>query len=168
MQKSDNTISKEERKPDIVWLSNLLAGNLDFHNQTSSYASHNFHAFAAKFPPQLPAAFISELTGQGDIVLDPMMGSGTTVLEAYLAGRYGIGFDIDPLALMIAGVKVTPVKAIEATITGQQILKQAIYSISNRRQNLEDELKTRWNQKTNEFVDYWFEYDTQIEIMAIL
>ena len=39
------------------------------------------------------------------VVLDPMMGSGTTILEAYLAERKGIGFDIDPLAIMISKVK---------------------------------------------------------------
>jgi hypothetical protein len=36
----------------------LLSGDLDFHDQDSAYASHNFHAFPAKFPPQLPRTFI--------------------------------------------------------------------------------------------------------------
>ena len=35
-------------------LISLLSRDLDFHDQQSSYASHNFHAFPAKFPPQLP------------------------------------------------------------------------------------------------------------------
>ena len=100
----------KENEINLNKLSELLSGDLDFHNQSSNYASHNFHAFAAKFPPQLPAKFILELTNHGDSVLDPMLGSGTSILEAYLAGRFGIGFDIDPLALMIAGVKVTPMK----------------------------------------------------------
>ena len=29
-------------------------------------------------------------------------------------------------------------------------------------------LKERWNQKTKEFVDYWFAYETQLELMALL
>src|SRR5436190_1257352 len=44
--------SKRER------LATLLAGELNFHGEDSSYASHDVHAFAAKFPPQLPRVFI--------------------------------------------------------------------------------------------------------------
>ena len=61
-------------------LVDLLSQDLDFHGQDSGYASHNFHSFPAKFPPQLPRKFIEALTAPGDVVLDPMMGSGTTVL----------------------------------------------------------------------------------------
>src|SRR3990170_4775245 len=78
-------------------LAQLLNGDLNFHNAESHYASHNLHAFAAKFPPQLPRLFIEGLTAPGDVVLDPMMGSGTTVVEAFLTGRHGVGFDLDPL-----------------------------------------------------------------------
>ena len=67
----------------------LLSGDLDFHGKSSAYASHNFYAFPAKFPPQLPRKFIEGLTEPGDIVLDPMVGSGTTIVEAFLAGRRG-------------------------------------------------------------------------------
>jgi DNA modification methylase len=88
-------------------LSDLLAQELDFHNQNVTYASHNFHSFPAKFPPQLPRHFIDGLTNAGDVVLDPMQGSGTTTLEALLTGRQAIGTDIDPLALLIASVKTT-------------------------------------------------------------
>lgn len=43
-------------------LINLLYEDLDFHGEDSSYATHNFHAFPAKFPPQLPKKFIDGLT----------------------------------------------------------------------------------------------------------
>ena len=77
-------------RPDLpyeVRLKKLLVSDLDFHGKDSSYASHNFHSFPAKFPPQLPRKFIEWLTDPGDLVLDPMMGSGTTILEAFLLGR---------------------------------------------------------------------------------
>jgi len=82
----------------------LLSEDLDFHDRDSGYASHNFHSFPARFPPQLPRKFIKGLTHSGDVILDPMVGSGTTVLEAFLAGRRGVGFDIDPLALLVSRV----------------------------------------------------------------
>ena len=59
----------------------LLSGDMNFQGQDSAYASHNYHAFPAKFPPQLPHKFIDALTVSGDVVLDPMMGSGTTIVE---------------------------------------------------------------------------------------
>lgn len=68
-------------------LATLLDEDLDFHDQASGYASHNFHSFPAKFPPQLPHKFIEGLTKPGDLVLDPMVGSGTTILEAVVARR---------------------------------------------------------------------------------
>jgi len=58
-------------------LSELLQSNLDFHDQKSNYSSHNVHSFPAKFPPQLPKLFIDKLSAPEDVVLDPMVGSGT-------------------------------------------------------------------------------------------
>ena len=73
--------SKRER------LATLLQSELNFHGANGNYASHHFHAFAARFPPQLPRVFVRELTAPGDVVLDPMMGSGTAIVEALLEGR---------------------------------------------------------------------------------
>lgn len=54
-------------------LKTLLSGDLDFHGQDSGYASHNFHAFPAKFPPQLPRSS-DRCKSLG---ADPMMSSGS-------------------------------------------------------------------------------------------
>ena len=102
-------------------LRDLLAGDLNFHGEDSSYASHDVHAFAAKFPPQLPRAFMRGLTVPGDFVLDPMMGSGTTIVEALLAGRHGVGLDIDPLALRISQAKTTPMRVDDLRDIGRSI-----------------------------------------------
>ncbi|MFN3762794.1 MAG: DNA methyltransferase, partial [Anaerolineae bacterium] len=82
-------------------LAELLAGDLDFQGAETGYASHRLHSFAAKFPPQIPRLFIQNLTDVGQVVLDPMAGSGTTVVEALLLGRRGVGVDLDPLAVQI-------------------------------------------------------------------
>jgi DNA modification methylase len=74
-----------------------------------SYATHGIHRYPAKFIPQIPRFCIDSLSKKGDTVLDPFMGSGTTLLEAYMAGRDSYGIDIHPLARLIAKVKTTPV-----------------------------------------------------------
>jgi DNA modification methylase len=149
-------------------LGDLLRGNLDFHDQGSSYATHNFHAFPAKFPPQLPQQFIQVLTNPGDVVLDPMQGSGTTILEALLSGRRGIGFDIDPLALLISKVKTTPLNAFEVLQTSKAIIRNAAQIAYDRPKALLSGFESRWNLETRQFVDYWFEANSQIELMALI
>ena len=49
---------------------------------------------SAAFPEGLPEWFIKLFTRAGDVVLDPFMGSGTTVLVANRMGRNAIGIDI--------------------------------------------------------------------------
>lgn len=145
----------------------LLSQDLDFHNEQSRYASHSFHAFPAKFPPQLPRKFINGLTKEGDVVLDPMMGSGTTILEAYLLNRKAIGFDIDPLALLLTQVKVCPLDITAARRTGHCIIESAEAELAQDQAGLTQRLEQRWNRKTKEFVDYWFFPATQIELLAL-
>lgn len=60
------------------------------------------------FPPGLPRYFIEQCSRVGDVVLDPFCGRGTTPLEACLAGRIGIGMDLNPLAVLLTGAKVHP------------------------------------------------------------
>jgi DNA modification methylase len=145
----------------------LLSGNLDFHGQNSNYASHNFHSFPAKFPPQLPRLFINELTNSGDTVLDPMMGSGTTILEAFLNSRYGVGLDIDPLALLISSVKINAIDTYLARRLESQIIKQAIGTLTEEKRKLEAVLSNK-DLKTRQFIDYWFAKETQLELQSLI
>ncbi len=73
-----------------------------------SYATHGIHRYPAKFIPQIPRFCLEAYSDPGDKVLDPFMGSGTTLLESYIAGRDSYGIDIHPLARLIAKVKTTP------------------------------------------------------------
>lgn len=48
----------------------------------------------APFPPELPARLIELYSFEGDVVLDPFCGSGTTCLAARDAGRHYVGYEI--------------------------------------------------------------------------
>ena len=146
----------------------LLEDDLDFHNQDSGYASHNFHSFPAKFPPQLPRKFITSLTSPGDVVLDPMVGSGTTTVEALLTHRHGLGFDIDPLAVLLSRSKAANLSAEITSEIGSAILERATAMAQRERGILVEELGMRWDEKTRQFVDYWFAHETQVELLALI
>lgn len=48
---------------------------------------------SAAFPQELPAWFIKLFTTEGDLVLDPFLGSGTTCLAAYELDRHFLGIE---------------------------------------------------------------------------
>lgn len=72
---------------------------------------HGFHAYPARMHPAVSAAVLAavgdELDG-GRAVLDPFCGSGTTLVEARLAGRAAVGTDLNPLAVRLARLKSAP------------------------------------------------------------
>jgi len=59
-------------------------------------------AFRACFKPALPRFFVEKLTDDGDTVVDPFMGRGTTVLSAVLHNRIGWGCDASPVSHALA------------------------------------------------------------------
>lgn len=79
-----------------------------FENEDSRYLTHGIHPYPAKFPPQIPANLISNLSNYGELVWDPFGGSGTSALEALLAGRRCISTDANPLSELIGKAKTTP------------------------------------------------------------
>ena len=146
----------------------MLRANLDFHGTDGLLAAHGWHPFPAKFPPQLPRFFIKGLTRPGDAVLDPMFGSGTTILEAVRLGRSALGCDIDPLARLIAKAKLAPLNPLDALEVGTAVVAQAKRSLFAQRRALEKALGERFHGKTRAFVDYWFLPQQQLELTALL
>jgi hypothetical protein len=67
--------------------------------------THNYYRYPARFSPIFVRAVIDAFTAPGDVVLDPFVGGGTTLVEAVARGRHGVGVDISTLATFVSEVK---------------------------------------------------------------
>ncbi len=73
-------------------------------------AGNSLHeiSYRACFKPEVPGFFLDRLSRPGDIVYDPFMGRGTTLIEAALRGRVPAGCDINPLGAVLVGPRLHP------------------------------------------------------------
>jgi len=111
----------------------------------------HIHPFPARMAPELALAALKGI-GSGSVVLDPMSGSGTVLRQASLAGHQAIGFDLDPLAVLISQVSS---RAVDLE-TVEQLLSRVMTSA--RKLRLRD-AALPWidaSDETREFVLYWF------------
>lgn len=65
-------------------------------------------SYRACFKPHLPKFFIDRYTRPGDVVYDPFMGRGTTLVEAALLGRIAWGNDVNPLSRILSRPRLSP------------------------------------------------------------
>lgn len=85
---------------DLVYPSNVLHLATECSNKNHS----------AAFPRELPEWFIKLFTKEGDTVLDPFAGSGTTIEVAQSMSRHGIGIEIMPEYFSMMQKQIQPVK----------------------------------------------------------
>jgi len=91
---SESTIDADE----------FMAATLDVWDIPPESARRVSHP--APFPVELPERLIRLYTYVGDLVLDPFMGSGSTMVAASRLGRRFVGYDLDPTYVDIARLRV--------------------------------------------------------------
>lgn len=146
-------------------LAGLLHRDLSFRDSDKPHPLHSLHAFAAKFPAQLPRHFIEGLSEPGETVLDPMAGSGSTLLEGWLLGRRVVGIDLDPLAGRQCRAKTTWVDPESLETAGQRVLADARRRLETG--NPLADFREGLSAATGDFLDYWFLPETQAELAAL-
>lgn len=118
-------------------------------------ATHGVHPYPAKFIPQIPRALISRLhPGDDTAVLDPFCGSGTTLVEAAIAGAPAVGIDVNPLACLISRVKATP---LQESLSAQARL--AVAAALDNDPAPVPEIPA---------LDHWFRSDIQLALAALV
>jgi hypothetical protein len=124
----------------------------DFPTEMSVSPFSDLHWHPSRFPSQIPAVVIGRFTAPYEAVLDPFMGSGTTLTEAQRLGRASIGADVNPIACLMARAKTLPYPS-------QEVLKFAA--------SVKTELFTRWDEIASKAApagvqkDKWYTSTTQ-------
>jgi SAM-dependent methyltransferase len=98
-------------------------------------------------------------------VLDPMAGSGTTLVAARVRGHEAIGFDRDPLAVLIAGAWAADVDQDAIELKAKQVLKRA----GDRERDLtrHDSFPSSADEETKEFLQFWFDDTNRRQLTAL-
>ena len=78
---------------------------LSFSGEKLTRGRHKVHPYPAMLHPLLVDFLIKKYAKKDDVVFDPFCGSGVTLVQSSVNGHSSVGFDINPLALMIAKTK---------------------------------------------------------------
>lgn len=120
----------------------------------TTYITHGYHRYPAKFIPQLARKLIDTYSEEGDVVLDPFCGCGTTLVESVVSRRYSYGYDINPISTLISTTKVRHL---------DPILLNEVY------ERIPFELwKVKVELPENERIDYWFREKQKQELSKLL
>lgn len=128
-------------------------------NAQISYSTHGIFRYFGKFPSTIAAHFIMQYTDEYDMVMDPMAGSGTTVLEAMLANRNCRSYDVNPLAVLLQKVKTTQID--------EDKLLAELHRICDNYAPLSVE-QFDWQPVGIRDVDHWFLKETQNSIRGLV
>ncbi len=85
-----------------------LHPELGFHGLAEKQRTkhvHRLHPYLGKFIPQLVEWFLARHFQPDDVILDPFMGSGTTLVQSAEMNMHAVGIDISPFNCLIAKVK---------------------------------------------------------------
>jgi len=134
----------------------------------TGYLTHCYHRYPAKFIPQVAARLIREHSKPGDAVLDPFMGSGTTLVEALVHGRRARGIDINPAAVIASRAKTHAIDPAR--------LRAAVAGLLDQIAWLEDEHRGRplfpppepLLPPSQERLDFWFPRGQQRRLGIVL
>ncbi|MCD6522805.1 MAG: hypothetical protein J7K68_03570 [Candidatus Diapherotrites archaeon] len=160
---------------DILTIFNNLAEDpsWSFENlsrKETSYATHGYHRYPAKFIPQLARRCIEDYSAENEIVCDPFMGCGTTLVEALIAGRRAVGVDINPIAWLITIAKSVPIEPKKLKKEVDKLLSDISAFIEFKKNRIKPlkEINIRPVIPNNERIKYWFPHEYIREELGII
>jgi len=114
-----------------------------------------------------PGIVLDEIGEKGTSlrVLDPMAGSGTVLAVARAHGHLAIGFDLDPLAVLLASVWTRTIDANRLRDKATEVLDRAKAKFVQLPSRLA--YPRGADRETREFITYWFDDFTRRQLTAL-
>ena len=139
-----------EKKESTIINRKYKDASFDFKKIRQTNGIHGMHIYPAVMAYPIADFLIDEYSNEDDIILDPFMGAGTTLVEANIKKRYSFGIDINPLAELITKVKLTPIRT--------ELLNEILDDILDKIEETEPDIATVKN------IHFWFKDDVIIEL----
>ncbi len=138
----------------------------DKSQKDTAYITHSYYTYPAKFIPQLASRLITMYSEPLDLVIDPFMGSGTTMVESLVNKRKCVGVDINEIAYLVAKVKATPLD----TKKLQKEFDKLTFDLNAKNSLFCEEISDKISFETSaqERIDYWFKPKQKQELANIL
>ena len=125
---------------------------------------HPVHPFPARMAPSIVWDSLPK-GGESLNILDPMSGSGTTLVCARSRGHHAIGCDTDPLALLIARAWCADIEQETLKVRAKLVLDRAI--TLSKRLTAEKSYPKNTDDETRRFIDFWFDLRNRRELTAL-
>jgi tRNA G10 N-methylase Trm11 len=122
------------------------------------------HPFPARMAPSIVREFLSN-KGRPLNILDPMAGSGTTLVTALTNGHNAFGCDTDPLSVLISQIWCSNIDA-EGTLYRAKLVLDRAKNISDSIQENEA-YPSKADNETRNFIDFWFDENNRIQLYAL-
>src|ERR1700733_12095768 len=125
----------------------------------------SIHPFPARMAPSIILDELPMASKPNCVVLDPMAGSGTTIVSARERGYRAIGFDTDPLAVLIATVWAGNIDRDKLKVAAEHVLTLAEqFSLKIRP---EDAFPDGVDLATRRFIKFWFDERSRKQLTAL-
>lgn len=125
---------------------------------------HPIHPFPARMAPGIALEALGDSKASLR-VLDPMAGSGTVLAVARSKGHRAVGFDLDPLAVLLAGVWTRAVDAASVKDAAKDVLDRAKRAFAGLRSGAA--YPGRSDVETRKFIRYWFDDYARRQLSAL-
>ncbi len=129
----------------------------------TTYYTHGFHPYPAKFTPQLVNRCFNLYCKSGFRIIDPFCGSGTSLVESALNGMDSVGIDLNPIAYIISKAKTSQFNEQEINLIKSFIIE--IQSLIDRKQFFDI------SSNNNKIIipdfpnlDHWFQLNVSYEL----
>jgi len=130
----------------------------DFADADTKTHTHCYHIYPAMMIPQVARRLIQTYGVGARLLLDPFCGSGTSLVEARLAGLDAVGTDLNPFATLLARAKTTDY---DLTLVSREARQLHLFLSDLIRRRVEVPKPSFYN------IDYWFKAEVQRDLALI-